>query len=278
MALRLAVVLVCLLPALPLAAETPGVRLGELSWPVAAERLRSAPVVILPFAAAAKEHGPHLPLNADAVVLDWLLDEAIAAEPVVVVPPVLHGWMPAFREFPGTGVADPTAFQLYIMQISESLLRHGVKRLVFLNTGISKASGLPISIVAREIRTRHGVPTLVVSWDDLETEAVAALASQASGGHGDEIETSIQLYLQPARVNLSLAVKDYGALPIQEYAGYRPGLFSRRPEDPAYSESGIRGDPTLATAEKGRKALALMREEWLRALRGFATTPRTRNP
>ena len=63
---------------------------------------------------------------------------------------------------------------------------------------------------------------------------------------------------------------DYGRDAAKDYAGYQPGLFSRDPRDPAYSETGVFGDPTKATAEKGRKALAILTAEWLKALRGFA--------
>ncbi len=254
-------------------AGTPGAYLGELTWPEAEVRLRAAPLVILPFGAGAKEHGPHLPMNADAIVMDYLLERAVESEPVIVAPPVLTGWMPAFRDFPGTNIADPVAFQDYMLELARSLLRQGARRLVFLNTGISKASGLPLAIVAREIRVRHGVPTLLVSWDDLETDAVTALAGQREGGHADEIETSILLHLAPERVRLARAVTDYGAQPAEDYPGYRPGLFARDPGDPAYSETGLYGDPTLATAAKGEAALELMTAEWLRALRGFARAP-----
>ena len=54
---------------------------------------------------------------------------------------------------------------------------------------------------------------------------------------------------------------------------WEPGLFSRDPNDPAYSETGYIGDPSLASAEKGKAALAIMTREWLRALRGFAEAP-----
>lgn len=257
-------------------AQTPGAYLGALSWPEAERRFATTPVVILPFAAGAKEHGPHMPMNADRVVLDYLLDAAVEAEEVIVAPPILHGWFPAFRDYPGTEVADPGVFQRYVFEVGMSLAKQGAQRLVFLNTGIANATGLPISIAAREIRVQTGVPTLVVSWGDLETDEVAALQEQQEGGHGDEIETSINLYLQPDLVNMDLAVEDYGERPAKEYGGYRPGLMSQDPTDTHYTKSGIYGDATLATAEKGRAALQVMRREWLKALGGFAMTPLTR--
>lgn len=250
--------------------------LGSLSWPAAAERLAEAPVVILPFGAGAKEHGPHLPMNADRVVMAYLVERAVEERDVVAAPPVLYGWFPAFRDFPGTEIRDPGVFEAYMREAALSLIRSGARRLLFLNTGIDKATGLPISIAAREIRAQTGVPTLVVSWGDLETEATEALQAQREGGHSDEIETSINLYLQRELVNMDAAVTDYGDRAPKDYGGYQPGVLSTDPEDPGYAPSGIYGDATLATAEKGRAALAIMTAEWLRILDGFANTPTAR--
>ena len=257
-------------------AQSPGVYLGDLSWPDAERRYAETPIVIIPFGAGAKEHGPHLPMNADRVVMDHLINAAIESSDVIVAPPILHGWFPAFREFPGTEVADPKVFQDYVFHVGLSLAKQGAQRIVFLNTGIANATGLPISIAAREIRVQTGVPTLVVSWGDLETEEIDALQEQQMGGHGDEIETSINLYLQPDLVNMDLAVEDYGDRTPKEYGGYQPGVLARDPADPLYSESGIFGDATLATPEKGKAALEVLTREWLKALDGFAQVPLVR--
>jgi creatinine amidohydrolase len=253
-------------------AQAAGAYLGDLAWPEAERLVRDVPIVVIPFGAGAKEHGPHLPMNADAKVMEFLTDRAVAELPVIVAPPILHGWFPAFREFPGTEVADPDVFAAYVKEVALSLVKQGAQRIVFLNTGITRATGLPISIVAREIRVETGTPTMVASWDDIEPPEVEEMAEQRVGGHGDEMETSIHLYLQPELVDMDKAVQDYRGAG-EGYPGYRPGLFSRDPNDPAYSETGLFGDPTLATAEKGERALELLSEQWLQILRRFAETP-----
>jgi creatinine amidohydrolase len=254
-------------------ASLPGAYLAELTWPQAEARLREAPLVVLPFAPAAKEHGPHLPLNADAKVSEYLCARAVESLPVIVAPPIHHGWLPAFRAFPGTEVADPSVFIRYVDAVARSLIRSGARRVVFLNTSISRAGGLPLSIVARDLRVDLGVPTLVVSWDDLETDASRALETQERGGHADEMETSIHLFLQPGLVQMDRAVTDYGDEPRKYYPGYEPGLYSRDPRDPAHSATGLSGDPKRASAEKGKRALEILTEQWLEALRGFAASP-----
>ncbi len=251
-------------------AQNSGAYIGELNWPDAESRLQEAPLVILPFGAGAKEHGLHLPMNADQKVMEYLCQKAVESLHVLVAPPILHGWFPAFRDFPGTEVADAGVFQDYVFEVTMSLVKQGARRIVFLNTGISKATGLPIGIAAREIRVKTGTPTLVVSWDDLETAEIDSLQEQEIGGHADEIETSIHLYLQPNLVHMERAVVDYGSADKKDYPGYRPGLFSRNPRDPAYSETGLFGDPTKANAEKGKMALEIMTKQWLSALKGFS--------
>jgi creatinine amidohydrolase len=255
-------------------AQTPGAYLGDLNWPEAEERLREAPLVILPFGAGAKEHGPHLPMNADQKVMEYLCRQAVDSLPVLVAPAILHGWFPAFRDYPGTEVGDSDVFSRYVLEVARSLVEHGAQRIVFLNTGIRNATGLPIAIAAREIRVKTGTPTLVVSWDDLETPEIDALQEQLVGGHADEIETSINLFLQPDLVSDDLPPADYGEGRAKDYPGYQPGLFSRDRGDPAYSETGYLGDPSLASAEKGEAALAIMTRQWLAALSGFSTAPR----
>jgi len=251
-------------------AQTPGDYLGELTWTDAELRLRETPVVVIPFGGGAKEHGPHLPMNADQKVMEYLCRQAVDSLDVVIAPPILHGWFPAFRGFPGTEVAEPDVFEKYVFEVAMSLVQQDVKRIVFLNTGIAKATGLPISIAAREIRTQTGTPTLVVSWDDLETAEVEALKTEAIGGHAGELETSINLYLQPELVHMDRAVTDYGDREPKDYPGYKPGRLARESVDPGYTETGLFGDPTRADAEKGRVALEMLTRRWLQALRGFS--------
>lgn len=269
----LLIALLTLPDAATLAAQARGAHLGDLTWPEAEEKIRQAPMVIVPFGGGAKEHGPHLPLATDRLMLEHLMEVAVDSLPVVVAPPILHGWFPAFQDFPGTNIPDPDLFRRYVEEVARSLVRHGARRVVFLNTGITRSTGLPIAIAARQIHVQEGVATLVVSWDDLETPEVEALSQQQAGGHADEMETSVVLALRPDLVRMDLAPTDYGGTGGTPGPGYRPGGFSRDPGDPEYTTTGIFGDATLATAEKGRVVVEIMTREWLKALRAFATEP-----
>lgn len=71
------------------------------------------------------------------------------------------------------------------------------------------------------------------------------VSKQEGGTHADEIETSMILYMSPADADMSKAVKDY-------HPG--KGVLTRDPkkEGLTYSPSGVFGDATLATREKGK--------------------------
>ena len=76
---------------------------------------------------------------------------------------------------------------------------------------------------------------------------------------------------------MELAVTDYGERAPKDFGGYQPGRLTRDESDPNYTVSGIFGDATLATVEKGERALEILTEEWLKAIDGFSLVPIRRN-
>jgi creatinine amidohydrolase len=96
-----------------------------------------------------------------------------------------------------------------------------------------------------------------MEYSDLRQVAVEArrsVESQPVGTHADEIETSVMLYISPEVVRMEQAVP--------ELAADRPGGLTRDPSgNGVYSASGAWGDPTLATAEKGRIVIEAMVRE-----------------
>jgi len=99
--------------------------------------------------------------------------------------------------------------------------------------------------------TDKGILLEDLTWREAEqvilklTDTVEAETKQEKGGtHADEIETSMMLFIAPASVDMSKAVKDY-------HPSAKGGL-TRNPEgECSYSASGIYGDATLATRQKG---------------------------
>jgi len=79
-----------------------GVKLETLSWIEAEQWFADNPIVVIPLGAAAKEHGPHLPLNNDAIIATWLSEQIMQRMAVVIAPLINSSFYPAFVEYPGT--------------------------------------------------------------------------------------------------------------------------------------------------------------------------------
>jgi len=243
-----------------------GVWLETLSWPEAKEKIDALWPVIVPIGAIAKEHGAHLPLNTDYLVARELASRIADELPVIVAPVLTLGYYPAFVRYPGSQHLRPETFQAMLTDVFDKLVRDGARRIAVINTGISTEA--PLRIVVREFYRSTGVRVLTADIASLG-KGTRALMKQQLGGHGDEAETSMILAIAPNAVHMDKAVVDYGnALSQARTVFYSPTIFDGDPATGAdYSVSGVRGDPTLATAEKGRAILADMAAELVAGLR-----------
>ena len=243
-----------------------GVWLETLRWPEAKERIDQGWPVVVPIGAISKEHGAHLPLNTDYLVARELANRVAQELPVVIAPVLTLGYYPAFVRYPGTQHLRPETFQAMLTDVFDKLVRDGVTRIAVINTGISTEA--PLRIVVREFYERTGVRVLTADIASLG-KSTKALMQQKLGGHGDEAETSMIMAIAPHAVRFDKAVVDYGhALQAPKTVFYVPTIFDGDPATgPDYSVSGVRGDPTLATVEKGQAILADMAAELVAGLR-----------
>src|SRR4051794_35078116 len=119
-----------------------GVMLGDLSWPEAAAALTESTVVVIPLGVATVQHGPHLKLNNNERLADYLAARVQAAASVVIAPPLTYHFYPTFLEYPGsTSLSLATARDMTV-EIVRSLAKYGPRRFYVLNTGVSTARPL----------------------------------------------------------------------------------------------------------------------------------------
>jgi len=223
------------------------VRLEELTWVEAERVLREYDVVMIPLGARTKEHGPHLPLNNDWIMAEYLAERAAAEVPVVIMPTIQYGYYPSFLEYPGSVSLGLETFKELVKDICISMSGYGIRKFYVLNTGVSTVRGLRPA--AEELR-EMGIEMRYTDILEAGRDAEEGISEQEGGTHADEMETSMMLYIRPEVVDMTKAVKDYHPL------GGR-GL-TRDPENKdagVYSASGVYGDATLATLEKGRIAV-----------------------
>ncbi len=220
-----------------------GVLLEDLTWVEAEKRLTEDTIVVIPLGAESKEHGPHLRLKNDHVLAEYLKRRVLEESPVVIAPTVNYHYYPAFSEYPGsTSLRLETARDL-IVDICRGLSRFGPRRFYVLNTGVSTVRALA---PAAEVLSADGIllryTDLLHCMEPVEKE----VCQQEGGTHADESETSMMLYISPGDVDMKKAVKDY-------HPGKGGLTRDAKKTELTYSASGVYGDPTLATRDKGRR-------------------------
>jgi creatinine amidohydrolase len=202
-----------------------GAWLEDLTWPEAKARFEAGALVVVPIGAAAKAHGPHLPLKTDALTARALAQAVIERLPVLAAPVVGFGYYPAFTAFAGSQHLSAATFKALLSELLGNLRSHGVSRVVLLNTGVS--TELPIDEVA------SGANDLLVLHMRGLGGAAEKLLDVPQGGHADERETSVMLALEPRSVRMD-----------------------RLRLDGSFEATGATGDPSRATAFKGERILA----------------------
>jgi creatinine amidohydrolase len=218
------------------------VRLENLTWMDAEEAFNRYEVVMIPLGARTKEHGPHLPLNNDWVMAEYLTERVAAEVPVLIMPTLQYGYYPSFTEYPGSVTLELETFRDVIVEICLSLSNYGAKKFYVLNTGISTLRGLE---PAREELEKHGVVLRYTNLLKID-ETLPPILEQEGGTHADESETSMMLYIKPEIVDMTKAAKDYHLLDGRGLTRDPQNL-----EAGVFSATGTYGDPTLATREKG---------------------------
>jgi creatinine amidohydrolase len=232
-----------------------------LTWTGAEKLLTPECVVLIPLGAAAKEHGPHLRLDNDRALAEYLARRVADAGDVIVAPTIAYHYYPAFVEYPGSTTLRLETARDLVVDIVSSLAAFGPRRFYVLNTGVSTLKALEPA--ARECATRG----LLLRYTDIIAagrQAADTVREQEGGTHADEIETSMMLYIAPGSVDMSKA------------GDFDPGtgrLTRRASGEGVYSATGIYGDATLATVEKGRIVVEAIVREILSEIENLRVAP-----
>jgi len=244
------------------AAQTKGVLLEDLTWQQAEKALTRGTVVVIPLGAGAKEHGPHLKLSNDFLMAEYLKKRVIDAVDVVVAPTVNYSFYPAFLAYPGSTSLNTETARDMIVQICRTLAAYGPRKFYVLNTGISTVG--PLRQAAAILET-DSITMRFTNLSIVMADVERQVAKQEGGTHADEIETSMMLYIAPNTVDMSKAVKDYRPS--------RGRLVRDSTQAGTYSPSGVWGDATLATREKGEKVVEALVAGILRDIRQLRISP-----
>jgi creatinine amidohydrolase len=233
--------------------------LSKMKWPEVRREIEEGVVVIIPVGST-EQHGHHLPLDTDAAIVSYVAREAARKAGAIVAPPVNYGYNEKELAFPGTVSIKAQTFIDMMFDICHSLSRTGFRRILLLNGhGFNTFLLTTVSHMVNE----H-CPALCASasyWDLVDRDLLQDLReSKTPGGmsHAGEFETSVQLALDPGHVEMDKAVKEM-SFQETEYTFFdlveKPPVVIRTHWD-KNSRSGVVGDPTLATKEKGEQLIA----------------------
>jgi len=220
-------------------------------------------IAVLPVAAT-EQHGPHLPLSVDTVLVDGVVAAALphlaSDVPVLFLPTQAVGFSPEHARFPGTLTLKTETIVRLWTDIGESVAAAGIKKLVLFNSHGGQVSVM--DLVARDLRARLDLLVYSVSWFNLplndaqgqDVNAYFSADEHRFGIHAGDVETSMMLALNPERVHMSQAHNFASSSQdrAQNYSVLGNGKSAKlgwQMQD--YNAQGAVGNAAAATADKG---------------------------
>lgn len=217
-------------------------------------------VALMPVAAI-EQHGPHLPVSVDADINRGVIEAAAGhlapAVRVVALPMLAIGKSNEHLAFPGTLTIGTETLLRYWLDIAESVLRAGFRKIVVLNSH----GGQPqlVDILVRELRVHHGALAVSASTYGFGLPDGLFDAHECTHGiHAGAIETSMMLHLRPEVVKPEFFAdftstgpaieRDYDELKLEGSVGI--GWMTQD-----INPAGAIGNATLADAEAGALCL-----------------------
>ena len=194
-------------------------QLKEMRPAEVAATLAADPRLILPIGTC-EQHGPHLPMGSDTLVIERLADDLSAEFHVLRAPTVEYGVNVATdRTFAGNAAVRRKTLHRMLNDLVDSWESGGVREFILLTAhdGDSHLEALE-TVITSTARVR-AVNVYGLDFRDL-------LEGQVEPIHGDELDTSLLLYVAPQCVQMSLA-QDY-MLSDQALRRYRHGWLRDR--------------------------------------------------
>ena len=223
-------------------------QLTDLNWP-AMEALSKDTPVVFPVAAL-EQHGRHLPLFTDSLLLGEIIRRAAErlSNRVLFAPLQWLGNSDHHLEFPGTLSAPPRTYIDLLNGLLENFIKHGFRRLVIINGhGGNDVPGRQAIFETRQRhRDRNDLLLLFATYWQLGAKPWESEPSlqQRQMGHACEWETSMILRLAPKLVGPLSQVE---SVPFgNPFEPASRGWITRDRTKPGHI-----GDPRAATSDKG---------------------------
>jgi creatinine amidohydrolase len=236
-------------------------RLADLSAPDAVAKLTPSSVLIQPVGAI-EQHGPHLPLATDLIIAEQIAELTVQAHgeelDLWLLPPLAYTKSDEHAWAPGTIWLSATTLLAVLDDLGRCVAQLPTRRLAFLN-GHGGNTQL-LAVANRELRTKHDLLTFLLHPSQPRDSGGGAHDDDelGMGVHAGRDETSVLLHLTPELVDMSRARRSVPeAMAVRKRVKFGGDVpFGWSSADLA--TSGVIGDPTLATAERGGQLVAGM--------------------
>jgi creatinine amidohydrolase len=206
-------------------------------------------VAVLPWGAT-EAHNYHLPHGTD--VIEATTIAARAAEiadgrgaKVIVLPCIPFGNNAQQLDQVATIHINTTTAGAILNDVVASLAKQGIDRLVIVNAH----GGNDLKALVRDVQAATGTFVAVVNFWQMIPDVVKSTFKEP-GDHAGELETSLLLHVCPEWVKVSDAGKG-ATVPFNTASLKQPGVWTPRSWSRSHPDTGA-GDPSAATAEKGR--------------------------
>ena len=231
-------------------------RFAELRADEVATACSARSLLLLPIGAL-EQHGPHLPLATDSIIAEAAVAAVVArcgeALDLWTLPPLRYSKSNEHAWAAGTVSLSVSTLLSLLDDIGRAVAATPIRRLVFVN-GHGGNSAL-LAVACRELRLRYGLLTfLVPPYLPADHGGTGDAGEGGQGVHAGVDETSVLLHLRPDLVDMSKARRNVPEA-IAAHRHVRFGgsvVFGWLSDD--FGPDGVIGDPTAATAERGRRS------------------------
>lgn len=222
------------------------------------EALKTVKIALMPLGSI-EQHGSHLPIDCDLSTVEYLAEKAVlearnqSNHPIALIVPALPFGTTLEMDWPGHLFLRSSTHISVILDIGAQLVKNGFKYIVFLNGCVGNMG--TVNVAVSDLKAKYPDSHFIsIGSIFAMPEAIVRNSGPGGMGHAGELETSIELVIDPDHVFLEQAVNEHIKHPSPRISYdfdtpqpfYWPEHFSKM------TSSGVIGYAKEATYENGK--------------------------
>jgi creatinine amidohydrolase len=191
-----------------------------------------------------EQHGGHLPVSTDSVIIEGIANAVAEKIPLLVLPTIIYGI--SFEHTPLFNISlRNTTLLRALRDICISLGEYGLRNIIILNGHHGNMGALQyISHNSEKSWSQESNIYSINYWQLLDRDF----------DHAGFVETSLMLALRPELVKMAKASK--GSITSTILPAVTSSFLNNPSSFVRISKTGVLGDPSHASADEGKKILS----------------------